>query len=48
MFVRSFFTSDDHELLLKLENEINQLWGDKVNVSFSLRNCLEVMAGGRI
>lgn len=41
-----FFTSEDHELLLKLENEINQLWGDKVNVSFSLRNCLEVMAGG--
>lgn len=41
-----FFTSEDHELLLILEKEINERWGDKVNASFSLRNCLEVMAGG--
>ena len=41
-----FFTSQNHDLLLKLESEINQRWGDKVNVSFSLRSCLEVMAGG--
>lgn len=41
-----FFTSEDHELLLTLEQQINQRFGDKVNASFSLRNCLEIMAGG--
>lgn len=41
-----FFTSEDHELLVELEKKINQRWGNKINASFSLRNCLEIMAGG--
>jgi len=40
-----YFTCDDHEKLLLLENAINARWGDQVNVSFSLPTCLEVMAG---
>ncbi|CAQ86197.1 MULTISPECIES: sugar/pyridoxal phosphate phosphatase YigL [Photorhabdus] len=41
-----YFTCEDHDLLITLEEAINARWGDRVNVSFSLRNCLEVMAGG--
>lgn len=41
-----YYTSDDHERLLALEKELNARWGDRVNVSFSLPVCLEVMAGG--
>ncbi|MEL4016683.1 sugar/pyridoxal phosphate phosphatase YigL [Dryocola clanedunensis] len=41
-----FFTCDDHEKLLPLEQAINARWGDRVNVSFSTLTCLEVMAGG--
>ncbi|MFP1750747.1 sugar/pyridoxal phosphate phosphatase YigL [Lonsdalea quercina] len=41
-----FFTCDDHERLLPLEEALNARWGDRVNVSFSSVNCLEVMAGG--
>lgn len=41
-----YYTSDSHEALLPLEQQINQRWGDRVNVSFSLPGCLEVMAGG--
>lgn len=41
-----YFTCDDHELLLPLEEAINARWGDRVNVSFSFPTCLEVMAGG--
>lgn len=41
-----YFTSDTHEKLLPLEEAINARWGDRVNVSFSLPTCLEVMAGG--
>ncbi len=41
-----FFTCDDHERLLVLEEAINSHWGDRVNVSFSFPTCLEVMAGG--
>lgn len=41
-----FFTCDDHEMLLPLEEAINARWGDRVNVSFSTLTCLEVMAGG--
>uniref|UniRef100_UPI00387E6F48 HAD-IIB family hydrolase n=1 Tax=Candidatus Regiella insecticola TaxID=138073 RepID=UPI00387E6F48 len=29
-----------------LEKEINARWGDRVNVCFSLPNCLEVMGAG--
>lgn len=40
-----YFTCDDHEKLLLLENAINTRWSKRVNVSFSLPTCLEVMAG---
>jgi Cof subfamily protein (haloacid dehalogenase superfamily) len=40
-----YFTCDDHEKLLPLEDTINARWGDKVNASFSFPTCLEVMAG---
>ncbi|TCV93697.1 sugar/pyridoxal phosphate phosphatase YigL [Biostraticola tofi] len=41
-----YFTSDNHQRLLELEAALNARWGDRVNVSFSLPVCLEVMAGG--
>lgn len=41
-----FFTSSDPASLLPLEQAIEARWGDRVNVSFSLPTCLEVMAGG--
>ena len=41
-----FFTSENHDVLLPLEQAINARWGDRVNVSFSTLTCLEVMAGG--
>lgn len=41
-----FFSCDNHEKLLPLEQAINARWGDRVNVSFSTLTCLEVMAGG--
>ncbi|KGD80122.1 hydrolase [Tatumella morbirosei] len=41
-----FFTCDDHQVLAELELAIVARWGDRVNVSFSLPTCLEVMAGG--
>jgi hypothetical protein len=41
-----YFTCDDHDKLQPLEDAINARWGDRVNVSFSLPTCLEVMAGG--
>lgn len=41
-----FFTSDDPAHLIPMEQAIAARWGDRVNVSFSLPTCLEVMAGG--
>ncbi|SPW27585.1 HMP-PP phosphatase [Edwardsiella tarda] len=41
-----YYTCADHDRLLPLEAAINARWGDRVNVSFSLPTCLEVMAGG--
>lgn len=41
-----YFTSDNHQRLAALEDALNARWGDRVNVSFSLPVCLEVMAGG--
>src|SRR5476651_620406 len=41
-----YFTCESHEELIPLEDAINARWGDRVNVSFSLPTCLEVMAGG--
>lgn len=41
-----YFTCDEHERLMPLEEAINARWGDRVNASFSFPTCLEVMAGG--
>ncbi|EJL87683.1 sugar/pyridoxal phosphate phosphatase YigL [Pantoea sp. BIGb0393] len=41
-----FFTCEDPQRLIPLEQAIEARWGDRVNVSFSLPTCLEVMAGG--
>ncbi|WLS78717.1 sugar/pyridoxal phosphate phosphatase YigL [Erwinia pyri] len=41
-----FFTCGKPELLIPLEEALVARWGDRVNVSFSLPTCLEVMAGG--
>ena len=41
-----FFTCAIPELLVPLEQALMARWGDRVNVSFSLPTCLEVMAGG--
>ncbi|QKJ89136.1 Pyridoxal phosphate phosphatase YigL [Paramixta manurensis] len=41
-----FFTCDDAERLVPLEQALIARWGDRVNVSFSFPTCLEVMAGG--
>jgi len=41
-----FFTCEDPERLVPMEQAIEARWGDRVNVSFSLPTCLEVMAGG--
>lgn len=41
-----YFLSQDHEKLLMLEKEMHTRWGRRVNVCFSLPNCLEVMGAG--
>ncbi len=41
-----YYTCPDHRQLLPLEEAINARWGDRVNVTFSLPTCLEVMGGG--
>lgn len=40
-----YYTSEDHDLLVDLQKRIRDRWQDQVNVTFSLRSCLEVMAG---
>lgn len=41
-----YFTSNDYDRLFNLEKKINDRWKDRVNVSFSLPTCLEVIPGG--
>lgn len=41
-----FFTNENHNKLVEIEDAINARWGDRVNASFSLPSCLEIMAGG--
>lgn len=41
-----FFTSDRHDVLEALEQQLLALYGDTLNVSFSLPLCLEVMPAG--
>ncbi|MTB68395.1 sugar/pyridoxal phosphate phosphatase YigL [Providencia sp. wls1943] len=40
-----YYTSEDHDLLVDLQQRIQRRWQDKVHVTFSLHSCLEVMAG---
>jgi len=39
-----YFTSNDYYRLLTLEKILKERWKDRINVSFSLTTCLEVMA----
>lgn len=41
-----FFTCSEPKHLEPLEQALIARWGDRINVSFSLPTCLEVMAGG--
>ncbi|MGI9275947.1 MAG: Cof-type HAD-IIB family hydrolase [Endozoicomonas sp.] len=41
-----FYMAEDHESLLQLEKDILEQFGEQVSVTFSLPNCLEVMAPG--
>ena len=41
-----FFMAESHEPLVPLEKEILERFGEQVSVTFSLSNCLEVMAPG--
>lgn len=40
-----YYSAPEHEMLLPLENELNQRFGDRVNVCFSSPTYLEVMHG---
>ncbi|QCI20779.1 Cof-type HAD-IIB family hydrolase [Buchnera aphidicola (Hyperomyzus lactucae)] len=40
-----FFTSNNFEKLYILEKKIIDIWGEKVNISFSVPGCLEVVSG---
>ncbi|QXB55911.1 Cof-type HAD-IIB family hydrolase [Aeromonas sp. FDAARGOS 1415] len=44
--INKVFYIGDHEKLLKIEAHLNQQYGDRVNVTFSLPDCLEVMHAG--
>jgi len=41
-----FFISDSHENLIELKHKILNLYGDSVDVTFSLPKCMEIMAKG--
>ncbi|OON38599.1 sugar/pyridoxal phosphate phosphatase YigL [Izhakiella australiensis] len=41
-----FFTCSDPSQLEPVEQALLARWGDRINISFSLPTCLEVMAGG--
>ena len=44
--INKVFYIGDHEKLLKIEAHLNQRYGDQLNVTFSLPDCLEVMHAG--
>ncbi len=44
--VNKVFYIGDHDKLLKIEAHLNQQYGDRLNVTFSLPDCLEVMHAG--
>ncbi|MBS4539158.1 Cof-type HAD-IIB family hydrolase [Clostridium sp. D2Q-11] len=41
-----FFLSEDHESLVKLQDRIEKMYPNRLNVAFSLINCLEIMPKG--
>lgn len=41
-----YFTSNDYQRLLTLEQKLYIKWGNKINISFSLPTCLEIMPQG--
>lgn len=41
-----FFLCNDHDLLSNVEKKLTSIWANKINVSFSTLNCLEVVAAG--
>ena len=43
---KMFFTSRDHELLVPIEKQVLELYGDHVDVAFSMPQCLEIMPKG--
>ncbi|MGI9283134.1 MAG: Cof-type HAD-IIB family hydrolase [Endozoicomonas sp.] len=42
--IKVFFIAQEHEELLDLEQDINEAFGDSINMAFSLDTCLEIMA----
>lgn len=43
---KMYFTSNDYGRLLSLEKELHARWNHRINISFSLPTCLEVMPEG--
>lgn len=41
-----YFTSNNQKKLLSLEKKLYEKWGNKINISFSLPTCLEIMPQG--
>ncbi|MBS4534005.1 Cof-type HAD-IIB family hydrolase [Clostridium sp. D2Q-14] len=41
-----FFLGEDYESLVQLQERIEKLYPDKLNIAFSLTNCLEIMPKG--
>lgn len=44
--INKIFYSGDHALLCELESRLRQRHGDRLSVTFSMPDCLEVMHGG--
>ena len=44
--INKVFYIGEHELLLQIEERLNRQYGDRLNVTFSLPDCLEVMHAG--
>jgi Cof subfamily protein (haloacid dehalogenase superfamily) len=44
--VGKVFYTGDHDKLQQIEAQLNQRYGSRINVTFSLPDCLEVMHGG--
>ncbi|MGL5039527.1 MAG: HAD-IIB family hydrolase, partial [Aeromonas sp.] len=44
--INKVFYIGDHQKLLKIEDQLNAQYGDALNVTFSMPDCLEVMHAG--